>query len=521
LSSTSISPLAAIEPRLRSLLPADLYVAAWVDPSPAMLIRVFDHLRTLQRILHDYVPRHVSESPPNPGEVRCEWQEGTLMFTDLAGFTPLMEANATRRRAGAETLLGVLNAYFAEMIEIISKSGGDLLEFTGDALLAQFPADQRRSDTARAVRAGLRMQRAMARFANIETPHGPYTLGMRVGIHSGRFLTADVGTPRRMEHVLLGSSVPRAKQAEGAGQVGRVSLTEAAAERVRDQFRFEAGNPGVMLVVDDLTAEQLGEYDLVLSSRRPASAVLWDHSVESLVIEIEKAVKWIEPLASYLPMPILNLVVESAARRRIPPDFPAPTVLFANLIGLAESVDHALPACGLQAGEEAGVVASFSRAVALINAAVEARGGILRKVTYHLTGSDMMVCFGVPNAHTDDPIRAADAALAMRDIIASLVPPAVSGKPVTVTGRIGLARGPAFAAEIGEPGGRREFNVLGDTVNTAARLMNYAVENQILMTEAVYKEIAHRFECEALGAIPLKGKAAPTPIFALHCRKEV
>src|SRR5512136_713732 len=95
------SPLETIEPRLRSLLPADLYAIAWVDPSPTTLERVFEHLRTLQRILYDYTPRRVSEGKVTPGKVQYEWQKGSLMFTDLAGFTKLMEANASRGRVGA------------------------------------------------------------------------------------------------------------------------------------------------------------------------------------------------------------------------------------------------------------------------------------------------------------------------------------------------------------------------------------------------------------------------------------
>ncbi len=510
MSSTTISPLAALEPRLRSLLPADLYALAWLDPSPATLTRVFEHLRTLQRILYDYVPRQIAEAQPNPGEVRYQWQESTLMFTDMAGFTHLMEANSAKGSEGARTLLGVLNSYFASMIEIISMSGGNLLEFTGDAMLAQFEPDKRQSDTTQAVRAGLRMQRAMARFKQIETPQGTFSLGMRVGIHAGRFLTADIGTPRRMEHVLLGTTVQHTKLAEGAGQVGRVNLTETAYERVKDQFRFEPGQPGHRLVVDDLTDEQLGKFDIAAGSRRLRSPVLFDRSIEGILGEVEKTTRLVEQLACYLPMPILNLLVETAARRQIPPDFPNPTVLFVNLIGLPESVDAALPS------EEIDLVGSFSRVFALINAAVEARGGVLKKVTYHVAGSDIVIYFGAPVAHTDDSIRAAETALAIRDVITNLTPPVVGGRRVSVTCQIGLNRGPAFAAEIGEPRGRREYNVLGDTVNTAARLMGKAVNNQIFMTESVYRQIAARFKCEALEPISLKGKAAPTPVFALQ-----
>ncbi|MGE5657997.1 MAG: adenylate/guanylate cyclase domain-containing protein [Actinomycetota bacterium] len=518
-------PLATIELRLRSLLSAELYAAAWVDPSPATLINVFHHLRTLRYILTDYVPRPVAESPPIPGEVRYEWQQGTLLFTDLAGFTPLLEANAGHGRKGAQTLLEVLNAYFASMIEIISKSGGELLEFTGDAMLVQFPTGKRQQDTARAVRAGLRMQRAMSAFNQIQTAVGSFSLGMRVGIHCGRYITADIGTPQRMVHVLLGQTVQQAKQAEGAGQVGRVCVSQVASDRLQEHFRFEPGKPGYWLVTDDLSDAQLGEYDMTLNRRRMPSTVLLDRSVAGLVREITDATTLLEPLASYLPKPILKLLVENADRRNIPPDFPKLAVMFVNLIGLPESVDDALPE------EEVNLVTSFSSVFARINAAVVARDGVLQKVTAHLNGSDMLIYFGVPNAHTDDAFRVASTAIAIRDIIATLRPPVVGGKQVTVYCQIGLAHGPVFATEVGEPRGRREFNVLGDTVNTAARLMSQAAKNQILMTQAVYDLLTGQgseamsatgcthhqpFLFEALGNLVLKGKTASIPVFTLQ-----
>ena len=503
-------PLAEIELRLRGLLPASLYTSAWVDSSPATLMGVFEHLRTLRYIIHDYVPKQVSESPPNPGEVSYQWQEGTLLFTDLAGFTSLLEANAALGRQGAETLLAVINDYFASMIEIVSKSGGDLLEFTGDAMLVQFLAGIHQEDTARAVRAGLRMQRAMAKFARIETPRGVLSLRMRVGIHCGRYISADIGTPMRMAHVLLGHSVQQAKQAEGSGTVGRVCLTTTSSLCLGEQFRFEPGAAGYFLVVDDLTEDLLGEYDITLTRRRMPSSVLLDRSIAGLVSEIQEALNRVEPLASYIPKPILRLLVENANRRKIPPDFPEPTVMFVNLVGLPESIDKASPE------EEVALILGCSRVFASIDAVVSAKAGVLQKVTAHLNGSDMLIYFGVPDAHRDDACRAASAALAIREIIATLEPPIIGGQAVKVSCQIGLCQGPVFAAEVGEPRGRREFNVLGDTVNTAARLMTKAGENEILISERVFEAIGLEFNCEALGAVALKGKSALTPIFALH-----
>ncbi|UZQ55546.1 hypothetical protein OOK60_05590 [Trichothermofontia sichuanensis B231] len=110
-------------------------ITAWLDLSPEIAMQVFEHLRSLQWILHDYVPPQVAQAPPQPGQLRWYWQEGTLLFTDLAGFTPLMEANARCGQAGIEMMLAQLNTYFTAMIEILSKSGGNLLEFTGDSNL--------------------------------------------------------------------------------------------------------------------------------------------------------------------------------------------------------------------------------------------------------------------------------------------------------------------------------------------------------------------------------------------------
>ncbi|MBE0672153.1 MAG: adenylate/guanylate cyclase domain-containing protein [Anaerolineales bacterium] len=510
------SPLTTIESRLRYLLPAEMYAAMWGNPSVEIMIDVHKHLRTLQRILHDYTSRQISINKLKPGDVKTEWQHGTMMFTDLAGFTKLMEANASKGREGAKDLLAQLTKYFSEMIGIISKSGGELVEFTGDAMLVVFHKTDKNNDTLRAVRAGLRMQRAMREFAEIETPAGVVNLKMRIGIHSGRFLTADIGTPRRMEHVLLGKDVQQAKLTESNGQNERVNLSQKAYDLVVNEFRFEDGNPGYHLVIDDLSDESLGEYEITPVGRRMASNVLLTRDKNEVLVNIMDLLNTIEPMASYIPAPVLSLLVESAADRKIPPDFPQPTIMFVNFIGLPESADRALP------GEEIKLALNFSRAFSLINAAVESRGGVLKKVTYHLAGSDIVIYFGVPNAHTNDELRAASAAIAIREVIKTInqKAPTIGNIQPNIYCQIGINSGPTFVAEIGEPRGRREYNVLGDTVNTAARLMNRAEKNQIIISDRVRQAIQEKYECTSLGEVSLKGKSKPMHLFELVEQKK-
>ncbi|NJL00974.1 MAG: adenylate/guanylate cyclase domain-containing protein [Spirulinaceae cyanobacterium SM2_1_0] len=508
----SISPLAILESQLRVLLPAHLYVAAWVEPTNSTLLDVFEHLRTLRYILTDYVPRQVADDPPQPGASRLRWQTGTLLFTDLAGFTRLMEANARQGRTGAAMLLKLLNTYFSTTIEIVSKSGGDLLEFTGDAMLVEFPAQPDGSDTLRAVRAGLRMQRAMKQFAELATPSGVLSLQMRVGIHTGRFLTADIGTPLRMFRVLLGQTVRAAKRAEGAGVVGRVCLTEAAGNRLNPDFHLEAGQPNYRLVIDDLSDERLGEYEIAPGRRRRGSTpLLLDRSQEALIGEIATVVGQLRPLASYLPQPVLKLLVENAAQRQIPERFPIATLLFVNFLGLSEAVDAA------EAVLPEAAIATITRLFALINVSVTARGGVMKNPTYNLNGPDALIYFGAFAGTSDHLRRATQTAAEIRALVAETPPLVVGDRPYTLACQIGLNCGPIFTAEIGEARGRREFNVLGDAVNTASRVTSHATANQILLTAAVHTAIADQYPCEFLGGFPLKGKAAPTPIYALKC----
>jgi len=517
-------PLTDIESRLRLLLPAEMYAEMWGDPSVKIMIKVHKHLRTLQRILHDYTSPQISFKKLKPGVVKSEWQYGTMMFTDLAGFTKLMEANSAKGRAGAADLLDQLTKYFSAMIAVISKSGGDLVEFTGDALLVIFPKNEKNDDTVRAVRAGLRMQRAMKEFAEIQTPSGIVNLQMRIGIHSGRFLTADIGTPRRMEHVLLGKDVQKAKLTESKGRNERVNLSPAAYERVVNQFRYEQGehiaeegkdkDKHYMLVEDDFKVDELGEYEITPMGRRISSGILFNQLDKQEVLNgIIELINSIEPMASFIPAPVLSLLVESAAERKIDPDFPQPTIMFVNFIGLPEAADRALP------GEETKLAVSYSKAFSFINAIVESRGGVLKKVTYHLSGSDIVIYFGVPTAHTNDEMRAASAAVAIREVIMNLKAPTIGSIQPDIYCQIGINTGPAFVAEVGDPRGRREYNVLGDTVNTTARLMSRAQKNQIIISERVQKAIEAKYECNPLGEVSLKGKSAPMPLYELTQKK--
>jgi adenylate cyclase len=94
--------------------------------------------------------------------------------------------------------------------------------------------------------------------------------------------------------------------------------------------------------------------------------------------------------------------------------------------------------------------------------------------------------------------------------------------------RIGIFTGPMVAGTIGDAQ-RLEYNVHGDTVNTAARLESFDKANfapeylttpcRILVGEVTAAHLGDGFELERVGEELLKGKAQPVGIFRVHRRR--
>ncbi len=76
----------------------------------------------------------------------------------------------------------------------------------------------------------------------------------------------------------------------------------------------------------------------------------------------------------------------------------------------------------------------------------------------------------------------------------------------TVRVRIGINSGKAVAGEIGSVN-KKEYTVLGDTVNTASRLeSSVAKPGMVVIGENTRACVAELFDCRSLGTFTLKGK---------------
>jgi class 3 adenylate cyclase len=168
------------------------------------------------------------------------------------------------------------------------------------------------------------------------------------------------------------------------------------------------------------------------------------------------------------------------------------TVMFADLSGFTALSERSDP-------EE--MRSMVDHCMSEMGEIVKRFGGSVDKVI----GDALMAVFGAPVAHEDDSERAVRAALEIQRC-ASEQAADFGGLSV----RVGVNTGEVMFALMG-PSGRRELTVMGDAVNSAARLQAAAPPGDILVGRETHIASARAIVYEALEPILAKGKQAPMP----------
>lgn len=125
-------------------------------------------------------------------------------------------------------------------------------------------------------------------------------------------------------------------------------------------------------------------------------------------------------------------------------------------------------------------------------------------------GDEIMALFGAPLAHEDDPERALRAALEMMETLTDFN----HAHGTSLGLHFGINTGLVVAGEIGGRN-RREYSVMGDAVNLAARLEEASAVGEIFVGPTTYRLTSRIFEYEVVPPLVLKGKEAPVEVHRL------
>jgi class 3 adenylate cyclase/tetratricopeptide (TPR) repeat protein len=130
----------------------------------------------------------------------------------------------------------------------------------------------------------------------------------------------------------------------------------------------------------------------------------------------------------------------------------------------------------------------------------------------HYVGDGILVYFGFPRAHEDDPRRAVQAGLGMVEAVQALNGEiALPGVDIAV--RIGISTGLVVAGDIGAGEFRDEMAVVGETPNIAARLQELAEPGSVVVAESTRRLVEGLFVFDELGPRTLRGIDRPIPVY--------
>jgi class 3 adenylate cyclase/tetratricopeptide (TPR) repeat protein len=380
---------------------------------------------------------------------RWRVQDGSLLFFDITGFTPLTERSAKRGKAGVEEVIDTLNRVLAPLVGIAAELGGDTLKFGGDALLVGFggPGHERR-----ACAAAWDMQRTMAPLRRMATDSGSIALRASAAVASGpvhAFLVGD----RFRELVIAGPQTSEVVTLEREARAGEVALgaVTAAALDVAD-VATPRGRPGAVLCA------------------RP------------------DGVEVVAPPAHPSGDPSLGL--SAALREHLGPDAESEhrqvTVAFAQFRGI-----DAL----LRDGGPDATAAELQALMVRVQHACDRHGVTFLGSDADRDAGKVFLVTGAPTASAGDEDRMLHA---LREIVAH------EGE---LRLRAGVNRGRAFVVHLGSEH-RRTYTTMGDTTNVAARVMGAAPAGTVLATRAVLDRARAPFSLTPVAPFAVKGRRA-------------
>jgi adenylate cyclase len=235
----------------------------------------------------------------------------------------------------------------------------------------------------------------------------------------------------------------------------------------------------------------LNDLDLLTALANYAAVAVERARLNSKLVAEEKKR---ERLGRFLSPQVTNRILATAESQGFAlgvPETKDVSVLFADIVGFTSMSEKMSPAA---------VSLILNDYLSRMTDVIFKHEGTLDKYI----GDAIMAVFGAPLDMPDHAVRSIRAALEMRERLEEFN--AERGKGPTLRIRIGINSGSAVAGEIGSIN-KKEYTVLGDTVNIASRLeSSVAQPMMIVVGENTFNAARDEFDCRSLGRVTLKGK---------------
>jgi adenylate cyclase len=183
-----------------------------------------------ERLLLNILPKPIADRLKVESGVIAESRSAvTVLFADVVDFTPFTE------RTEPERVVAVLDEIFSAFDELADRLGLEKIKTVGDAYMVVAGLPDPRPDHAMA---GAEMALAMLEALRRVSDRLGVALSIRIGMASGPVIAGVIGR-RKFIYDLWGDTVNTASRMESSGIPGRIQVTPAVVDALRDDYAFE------------------------------------------------------------------------------------------------------------------------------------------------------------------------------------------------------------------------------------------------------------------------------------------
>lgn len=416
-----------------------------------------------------------------------------VMFADISGFTKLTKRCNEQGSAGIDMLFLSLNDFLTKIIDQIYANEGDVVKIAGDCLICSFPA--RSEDLLR--EAAENACHCACEIASLRTED----LCVHIGISHGVLETAILGDPSMPCDFLFGGPVLdevalALNSASDAEVIATARLGHLIGEdpegtfssvllegvdglvKIERRTRFVGGDVPLSRSrrssrnnLQDAQGEQRE------SSRSPRSMSPFrrlsrpgskgpDRKTSAMAAKILQNIRGLQQRANGASSQAQRTADGDAAHRLFMPQILSKSAAAVDKCSLREVTTMFVLLKGYTRDAKENLLQLQEAYVQMVSA-VRENGGFTRQFVVDDKGCMFIACWGVPSfSHSDDAFRATTTAVSILYGLESI------SMPVS----IGIATGRSYCGCIGSRQ-RREYTVLGDSVNRAARFVRCGVED--------------------------------------------
>ena|GEM_PF-1159922 len=390
---------------------------------------------------------------------------GDIVLLDASGFTALTKRLSRLGKEGPEVLTLLLNRFFDEIGQVVFNHGGDILKFAGDALWAYFSG---KLESGAFFKSTMDAMKKVNLQSEITSEH---PLSIHIGAERGEFYLTSMGDPgSRLEIEPVGSLLEIVQRACDIAGPSEMVVGPSIANDLRESETTPTEADGFFSLRPDL-ANSYDRHEADDSEKLPRN------------IDLTFVHK-------YLPRDVLKRISNPGYSSALQSEHRDVAVLFANFEHNARR-DFTDPVA--TAGELNGTLSAAFKTIQQL-------GGNIARIDPYPPGHKLLILFGAPVRREDDALRNMKCAAELLSLTGN-----------TIRIRVGLAFGSLFCGDVGKAN-RKEYTVMGEAANMAARLMSKAPWGEVLIDEKMRNRLPKSVRTEPV-TLTLKGVGDHVPAY--------